>query len=116
MATLVPKDKRQLRACLICGIVLNNQTFRDAGCPNCEPLVKMRHQSDMVTDCTSTVFDGVMAVLQPTKSWVAKYTHVNTFKPGVYAAHVSGRIPEEIEDMLAQRGFTYHPRDGTAED
>ncbi|KAI7818260.1 transcription initiation protein spt4 [Kickxella alabastrina] len=116
MAALVPKDKRQLRACLICGIVLNHHTFRDIGCPNCESLIKMRGQNDVVTDCTSGTFDGLMAVFHPTKSWVAKYTHVNMSKPGMYAASITGRIPEDIEDTLAQRGFTYHPRDGTAEE
>ncbi|KAJ2373193.1 transcription elongation factor spt4 [Coemansia sp. RSA 2607] len=116
MASLVPKDKRQLRACLICGIVLNHHTFRDSGCPNCEGLVRMRGMNDVVTECTSSTFDGLMAVFNPSKSWVAKYAHVNTTKPGMYAAHVAGRIPEDIEDKLAQKGFTYHPRDGSAED
>ncbi|KAJ2617774.1 transcription elongation factor spt4 [Coemansia guatemalensis] len=116
MASLVPKDKRQLRACLICGIVQNHHVFRDAGCPNCERLVKMAGQSDVVADCTSGTFDGITAVLQPRMSWVCKFAHVNNYQPGVYAAHVAGRIPEDIEDMLAQNGISYHPRDGSADE
>ncbi|KAJ1666370.1 transcription elongation factor spt4 [Coemansia sp. RSA 1813] len=116
MASVVPKDKRQLRACLICGIVLNHQAFRDHGCPNCESYVRMRGQNDVVADCTTTTFDGVMAMFQPNKSWVAKFAHVNSYKPGVYASHVTGRIPEDIEDALTQKGITYHPRDGTADE
>ncbi|KAJ1883503.1 transcription elongation factor spt4 [Coemansia sp. RSA 1722] len=116
MASLVPKDKRSLRACLICGIVLNHQMFREHGCPNCEPLVSMRGQNDVITECTSSTFDGLMAMFHPKESWVAKYSHVNSFKPGMYAAYVSGKIPEDLEDKLAQNGFTYHARDGSAED
>ncbi|KAJ2162361.1 transcription elongation factor spt4 [Coemansia sp. RSA 552] len=116
MASLVPKDKRQLRACLICGIIQNHHAFRDRGCPNCEPLVKMAGQPDVVADCTSTTFDGVMAALDPKKSWVCKYAHVEKSRPGVYAMHVTGRIPEDIEDLLVQARLTYHPRDGSADE
>ncbi|KAJ2526731.1 transcription elongation factor spt4, partial [Coemansia sp. RSA 1933] len=54
-------------------------------------------------------------MFQPSKSWVAKFAHVSNYKPGVYASHVTGRIPEDIEDALTQKGVTYHPRDGTAD-
>ncbi|ORX73697.1 transcription elongation factor SPT4 [Linderina pennispora] len=90
--------------------------FRDRGCDNCETYIKMRGHPDTVTDCTSSTFDGCVALFKPDASWVAKFSHINSFVPGVYAAHVTGRIPEYIEDKLAQRGFTYHPRDGSAED
>ncbi|KAJ1827868.1 transcription elongation factor spt4 [Coemansia sp. RSA 2708] len=116
MASLVPKDKRQLRACLICGIVQNNHVFRDHGCPNCNRYVSMAGQADLVADCTSGTFDGVMAMLQPKKSWVSKFAHVNNYRPGIYAAHVYGRVPEDVEEMLTQHGITYHPRDGTADE
>ncbi|KAJ1759677.1 transcription elongation factor spt4 [Coemansia sp. RSA 2523] len=116
MASLIPKDKRQLRACLICGIVQNHHVFRDSGCPNCNRYVNMAGQNDMVTDCTSGTFDGVMAVLQPKKSWVCKFAHVNTSQPGIYASHVYGRVPEDIEDTLTRQGITYHPRDGSADE
>lgn len=113
---LIPKDKRALRACLICGIVLNMHAFRDNGCPNCDRFVKMRGHSDLVTDCTSSTFDGMTAMFQPKGSWLAKFTHINSYVPGIYAAHVTGRLPEDIEDILTQNGITYHPRDGTAEE
>ncbi|KAJ1735281.1 transcription elongation factor spt4 [Coemansia biformis] len=116
MASLVPKDKRQLRACLICGIVQNHHTFRDMGCPNCEQYVKMARHNDVVADCTSGTFDGMMAVFQPKKSWVCKFAHVGGYRPGIYASHVSGRIPEDIEDALARSGIKYHPRDGSADE
>ncbi|KAJ2461813.1 transcription elongation factor spt4 [Coemansia sp. RSA 2322] len=56
------------------------------------------------------------ALFQPEDSWVGKFAHLNNNVPGVYASHVTGRIPEDIEDTLAQKGFTYHPRDGSAEE
>ncbi|KAI8324772.1 transcription elongation factor SPT4-like protein [Martensiomyces pterosporus] len=116
MSAVVPQDKRQLRACLICGLVKNQHMFRDRGCENCEPYVKMRGQQDVVADCTSSTFDGVMAMFKPSQSWVSKFSHVNAYVPGVYAAHVTGRIPDYIEDALSRKGITYHPRDGSAED
>ncbi|KAJ1829925.1 transcription elongation factor spt4 [Coemansia sp. RSA 2711] len=76
----------------------------------------MAGQADLVADCTSGTFDGVMAMLQPKKSWVSKFAHVNNYRPGIYAAHVYGRVPEDVEEMLTQHGITYHPRDGTADE
>ncbi|PWA02641.1 hypothetical protein BB558_001205 [Smittium angustum] len=67
--------------------------------------------------------------MDPSKSWIGRWNHlskykvyyvdmsfgfyIDTYSPGIYASHVSGRIPEDVEDDLSQRGIVYHPRDGT---
>ena len=73
----VPKDLRNLRACLVCSLIkvtLNLvhhvlmdfiyvcvQTFEQFeydGCENCEEFLRMKSNKDNIYDCTSSNFDG----------------------------------------------------------
>ncbi|KAG8590075.1 hypothetical protein GDO81_006625 [Engystomops pustulosus] len=89
----VPKDLRHLRACLLCS------------------LVKMKGNREMVYDCTSSSFDGIVAMMSPDDSWVSKWQRITNFKPGVYAVSVTGRLPQGIVRELKSRGVVYKSRD-----
>ncbi|XP_049598954.1 transcription elongation factor SPT4 isoform X1 [Syngnathus scovelli] len=89
----VPKDLRHLRACLLCSLVKTIDQFEYDGCDNCESFLQMKGNREMVYDCTSSSFDGVIAQMSPEDSWVAKWQRIGTFKPGVYAVSVTGRLP-----------------------
>ncbi|RUS21254.1 Spt4/RpoE2 zinc finger-domain-containing protein [Endogone sp. FLAS-F59071] len=106
----IPTDKRQVRACLLCSLVKNAAQFRANGCDNCEDIMRMRGSMERVQECTSSNFDGMIAMMRPTDSWVDK------FSKGVYAVRVSGRIPDDVEDELERRGIAYRPRDGSIKD
>ncbi|KAJ1915409.1 transcription elongation factor spt4 [Mycoemilia scoparia] len=116
MASVLPKDKRQLRSCMLCSLVKNSYQFRQNGCENCEDLLRMRGRPGAVADCTSPIFDGIVALTNPAESWVARYNHIEKFVPGIYASYVSGRLPPDIVDRLERNGIIYHPRDGTADE
>uniref|UniRef100_A0A8C0U0B9 SPT4 homolog, DSIF elongation factor subunit n=1 Tax=Cyanistes caeruleus TaxID=156563 RepID=A0A8C0U0B9_CYACU len=55
----------------------------------------MKGNREMVYDCTSSSFDGIIAMMSPEDSWVSKWQRISTFKPGVYAVSVTGRLPQE---------------------
>ncbi|PVU92402.1 hypothetical protein BB561_003860 [Smittium simulii] len=76
----------------------------------------MRGNMDRVMECTSSNFDGIIALMDPSRSWVSKWNHLEAYYPGIYASYVSGRIPEDVEDMLVEHGVTYYPKDGTQDD
>ncbi|KAJ1675469.1 transcription elongation factor spt4 [Spiromyces aspiralis] len=116
MSQAIPKDKRQLRACLMCSLIKNSVQFKQNGCENCEQYLRMRGHSETVMECTSPVFDGLIALMNPSESWVARYNHIDKYVPGIYASFVSGRLPPEAESRLERFGITYHPRDGTADE
>ncbi|CDH56637.1 transcription initiation protein spt4 [Lichtheimia corymbifera JMRC:FSU:9682] len=116
MSQTLPLEKKQLRACLLCSLVKNASQFRANGCENCEELLRMRGRTDRVQECTSNKFEGVIALMQPHESWVARWQRVDKFTRGVYAIRVYGRIPEDIEDDLERRGVIYRPRDGSVRD
>ncbi|KAF9170432.1 Transcription elongation factor SPT4 [Mortierella sp. AD011] len=116
MSSIIPTDKKQLRACLLCSLIKKQEQFLKSGCDNCESLLEMRGHMDRVMDCTSQHFDGAIAVMQPSESWVAKWQRIDKFEKGIYAVQVQGRLPEDIEDDLETKGIKYRPRDGSARD
>ncbi|KAJ1926760.1 transcription elongation factor spt4 [Tieghemiomyces parasiticus] len=116
MSTIVPQDKRQLRACLLCSLIKNQSQFLKSGCENCEEVLRMRGNNERVLDCTSSNFNGFVAMMRPGESWLSRWQRIEKYAKGLYAAQVSGRIPEDIEMELERRGITYRPRDGTVKD
>lgn len=113
---VLPQDKKQLRACLLCSLTKNASQFRANGCENCEEILQMRGSMDRVLECTSSKFEGCIAMMSPKESWVGRWQRIDKFTRGVYAIRVYGRIPEDVEDDLARRGIPYRPRDGSVTD
>ncbi|KAI8885879.1 transcription initiation Spt4 [Backusella circina FSU 941] len=116
MSQVLPIDKRQLRACLLCSLIKNASQFRANGCENCEEILQMRGSMDRVSECTAAKFEGAIALMNPKDSWVARWQRIDKFQQGVYAIRVYGRIPEDVEDDLERRGIPYRPRDGTVQE
>ncbi|KAI8349870.1 Spt4/RpoE2 zinc finger-domain-containing protein [Mortierella sp. GBAus27b] len=110
MSSIIPPDKKQLRACLLCSLIKARDIPGLTGCDNCESLLAMKGHMDRVMDCTSQHFDGAIAVMQPSESWVAKWQRIDKFEKGIYAVQVQGRLPEDIEDDLESKGIKYRPR------
>ncbi|KAI0643612.1 transcription initiation protein spt4 [Trametes meyenii] len=114
----IPSQPRakQLRACLLCSIVQTPADFRKHGCPNCEELMQMKGYPDRIQACTTTHFEGVISVINPEDSWVARWQRTSKYVRGMYAVRVKGRIPEDVEAELENRNIKYRPRDGTEQD
>jgi transcription elongation factor SPT4 len=83
---------RLLRACLVCSFVQAYSRWIKHGCPNCEHFLEMRNSSDVVQDCTSEVFEGVIEVTDTNVSWVAKWQRLEGYVPGIYAVKVNGVV------------------------
>ncbi|XP_023016775.1 transcription elongation factor subunit spt4 [Leptinotarsa decemlineata] len=107
----IPKDLRGLRACLMCSLIKSVDQFEKEGCDNCEEFLSMKDNIDNVVDCTSKNFEGMISMLTPGDSWVAKWQRINHFCKGVYAISVSGRLPNSIVRELRSRGIIYKSRD-----
>ncbi|KAH8999565.1 transcription initiation protein spt4 [Lactarius hengduanensis] len=117
-AAPIPAQARSknLRACLLCSIIQTPIDFRRNGCPNCEEIMQMKGSPDRIQACTTTHFDGSVAVVDPEKSWVARWQRTNKYVRGMYAITVKGRIPEDVEQELESQGIKYRPRDQTEVD
>lgn len=76
------------------------QRFRDEGCPNCDDFLHLMGSQDQIEACTSQVFEGVITLSQPNRSWVAKWQRLDGYVPGLYAIKVSGQLPDEIRQVI----------------
>lgn len=102
------RPQKDLRACLLCSIVLHLKDFLDTGCPNCQDLMSSAH------DGTTSNWEGSVALINPAESWVSKWQGLTNYVPGLYAIRVNGTLPEEVRDELERRGIPYRPRDGSS--
>lgn len=114
---------------MVCSIVQSGTKFVSSGCPNCEEFLEMRHNADVVQDCTSAVFEGMIAMADPESSWVAKWQRLQGYAPGTYAVKVEGvvsvmtgrllanlltllQLPDDYISAAENAGVRYQPRDG----
>jgi len=75
----------------------------------------MKNSLDRVLECTSSNFDGMVAMMRPTDSWVARWQRIDKFAKGIYAIRVYGLLPEDVLDTMSSMGYEYRARDGTEE-
>ncbi|ORZ41365.1 transcription elongation factor SPT4-like protein [Catenaria anguillulae PL171] len=104
MEPQIPKDKRNLRACLLCSLVKNASQFRRDGCDNCEEILQLRGRPERLEECTTSAFEGTIAMMNPRRSWVGKWQRINPYLPGLYAIKVSGRLPDDVIEVLERSG------------
>ena len=64
----------------------------NAGCPNCDEFLELAGHSDAIQDCTSQVFEGLITLQDPGRSWVAKWQRLEGYVSGVYAVKVQGSV------------------------
>ncbi|TPX72128.1 hypothetical protein SpCBS45565_g00675 [Spizellomyces sp. 'palustris'] len=110
------KDRRHLRACLLCGLIKSAAQFRSTGCENCDEVLHLKDHAKRVTECTSASFDGIIAQMRPEQSWVSRWQRTDKFVKGMYAIRITGRLPEEVQELLNDNGIKYRPRDGSVRD
>jgi transcription elongation factor SPT4 len=127
---VAPGQQRYLRACMVCSIVMtfavrplppplpsippytnaSSQRFRDEGCPNCEEFLHLQGSTDQIDSCTSQVFEGLITVADPARSWVAKWQRLDKYVRGVYATKVSGQLPDDVRTTIEEEyRVTYIP-------
>lgn len=73
-------------------------------------------EPDKVAECTSTNFNGTLAVMDTKGSWVARWQRLDGYVPGVYAVQVIGTLPDDIIESVRAAGLRYVPRDGKPEE
>jgi len=107
----IPKDLRNLRACLLCSLIKSFDQFQKNGCDNCDVFLQMKGNPDSVYENTSANFDGMIAMMNPQQSWVAKWQRIGSLNPGMYAVSVSGKLQPALVRELKSQGIHYKSRD-----
>ena len=99
-----PNSMNGIRACKRCGLLKTFEQFYEYGCENC-PFFEMPDDQERVAECTSSFYGGVVSVIEPGESWMAKWLRLKRAMPGCYAMTVEGSYSEEIMVMLQNRNI-----------
>jgi transcription elongation factor SPT4 len=91
---------------MTCTLVKTYEQFYNQGCENCT-FLHMEEDPERVKECTSAHFDGLISMITPDKSWVARYQGVSRFHPGCYAVSVTGILPDHVEEELREKNIAY---------
>mmetsp|Transcript_17961 Transcript_17961/g.35370 ORF Transcript_17961/g.35370 Transcript_17961/m.35370 type:complete len:131 (-) Transcript_17961:233-625(-) len=93
----VPTEMKGLRACIVCMLVKTTDQFYEHGCPNCTFLDwEVR---EIVEGATTKSYEGLVAMMQPKESWVAKWQRIDRFIPGMYAIKVNEEASDEVQEI-----------------
>ncbi|CDR95414.1 transcription factor, putative [Babesia bigemina] len=87
----------KLRACISCRLIMSEDQFFERGCGNCA-FLQMDGDRRRTLDCTSSNFSGLISIMDPQKSWAARFNNLGDVIPGCYAISVVGELPETIHD------------------
>ena len=107
---VVPLGDKKLRACLVTGLVKTEDQFLREGNDNVQCL-NMQGDREMVLQCTSANFDGMIAIMKPSESWAARWQGIQNFVPGCYALRVRGTLPSEHIVTLEDNNIVYRSLD-----
>lgn len=91
------------RACKFCSHIASQSNFKSKGCQNCVSINKK-------SKFTSGKFKGLIGLVDPENSWVAKWQRISTCKPGLYAMTVEGDVDEETVIEYEKSGEVYIDR------
>lgn len=97
----VEQTMLKLRACINCHLVLSEDQFYDNGCGNC-PHLQMDGDRRRILDCTSSNFSGLISIIEPQKSWAAKFNRLGDNVTGCYAISVVGDLPESVREDIGR--------------
>jgi transcription elongation factor SPT4 len=96
---------RNLRCCVTCRLLKTLEQFYQQGCENCT-FLDLEGDRERIEDCTTTEFQGMLGVIDPSGSWATRYAFIQGKRvPGVYALSVDQtNLRPHIRELLEDNG------------
>lgn len=67
----------------------------------------MEGSNERVSKCTTPYFEGVVGLVDPAGSWVARWQRIDSCKPGMYAVEMIGVLPERNRNYCLDNGIPF---------
>lgn len=93
---------KKLRACIRCHLIKSESQFKKDGCDNC---LYFKEKSYTYSDYTSANFEGLVSIMDPQISWVARHMNVHRYIPGSYCVRILDELKNEDIEMFKQNNI-----------
>ena len=103
-----PERLRGMVACRRCYLVKTHTQFYNDGCENCV-FLGMKEDNARVKECTTGNYQGLVAMMRPKTSWVAKWQGLQRFCSGAYAMRVNAELSEELTEYCRSKNVPMFP-------
>mmetsp|Transcript_38756 Transcript_38756/g.85155 ORF Transcript_38756/g.85155 Transcript_38756/m.85155 type:complete len:119 (+) Transcript_38756:128-484(+) len=107
---VVPLGDRKLRACMVTGLVKTEEQWLREGNQNINCL-DTTDDRELMQEVTTPNFEGMVAMMSPNESWIARWQGIKTYVPGCYALRVRGELPSQHVVTLQDHGIPYRSLD-----
>mmetsp|Transcript_23949 Transcript_23949/g.35157 ORF Transcript_23949/g.35157 Transcript_23949/m.35157 type:complete len:125 (+) Transcript_23949:113-487(+) len=102
----IPDTFKAIRCCMRCSLLKTYEQFYEDGCENCE-FLRLRRNQSRINTCTTSYFEGMISLLEPRGSWVARWQRIDKGVPGMYAIEVAGELPNDVIEFCEDNNYTY---------
>eukprot|EP00792_Barthelona_sp_PAP020_P001252 TRINITY_DN11994_c0_g1_i1.p1 TRINITY_DN11994_c0_g1~~TRINITY_DN11994_c0_g1_i1.p1 ORF type:complete len:117 (+),score=35.74 TRINITY_DN11994_c0_g1_i1:31-381(+) len=103
--SMVPTSVKNMYCCKICGLVKNFGQFQNYGCENCS-----QYGVEITEGFLTRNFEGVVALMNPSISWVGKYKIYDNYVPGLYALEINEDLSQKELNEVRDLGIPFIKR------